>query len=97
MADESFMIPLRFTSDDNFGPESRTAIDIDVELPSTVQKISDAKAGGQLFYEPDELMPERGCENISFGYDPAMDYSQMQSQPATMVEDSPVEEIVDQC
>ncbi|KAG2533683.1 hypothetical protein PVAP13_9NG019200 [Panicum virgatum] len=41
---------------------------------------------------PDELMPERGCENISFGYDPAMDYSQMQSQPATMVEDSPVEE-----
>ncbi|RLN17417.1 uncharacterized protein C2845_PM02G40690 [Panicum miliaceum] len=92
MADESFMIPLRFTSDDNLGPESRTAIDIDVELPSTVQKISDAKAGGQLFCEPDELMPERGCENISFGYDPAMDYSQMQSQPATMVEDSPVEE-----
>ncbi|PAN43900.2 hypothetical protein PAHAL_9G001400 [Panicum hallii] len=92
MADESFMIPLRFNSDDNLGPESRTAIDIDVELPSTVQKISDAKAGGQLFYEPDELMPERGCENISFGYDPAMDYSQMQSQPATMVEDSPVEE-----
>ncbi|CAN6296937.1 unnamed protein product [Urochloa humidicola] len=93
MADESFMIPLRFTSEDNLGPESRTAIDIDVELPSTVQKISDAKAGGQLFYEPDELMPERGCEDISVGYDPAMDYnSQMQSQPATMVEDAPVEE-----
>ncbi|CAL4937222.1 unnamed protein product [Urochloa decumbens] len=93
MADESFMIPLRFTSEDNLGPESRTAIDIDVELPSTVQKVSDAKAGGQLFYEPDELMPERGCEDISVGYDPAMDYnSQMQSQPATMVEDAPVEE-----
>ncbi|KAG2544310.1 hypothetical protein PVAP13_9KG025000 [Panicum virgatum] len=92
MADESFMIPLRFTSDDNLGPESHTAIDIDVELPSTVQKISDAKAGGQLFYEPDELMPERVCENISFGYDPAMDYNEMQSQPASMVEDSPVEE-----
>lgn len=93
MADESFMIPLRSTSEDNLGPESRTAIDIDVELPSTVQKISDAKAGGQLFYEPDELMPERGCEDISFGYDPAMDYnSQMQSQPATMVEEAHVEE-----
>ncbi|CAN6290991.1 unnamed protein product [Urochloa humidicola] len=93
MVDESFMIPLRFTSEDNLGPESRTAIDIDVELPSTVQKISDAKADGQLFYEPDELMPERGCEDISVGYDPAMDYnSQMQSQPATMVEDAPVEE-----
>ncbi|CAN6286082.1 unnamed protein product [Urochloa humidicola] len=93
MADESFMIPLRFTSEDNLGPESCTAIDIDVELPSTVQKISDAKAGGKLFYEPDELMPERGCEDISVGYDPAMDYnSQMQSQPATMVEGAPVEE-----
>nr|XP_034572748.1 COP1-interacting protein 7-like isoform X2 [Setaria viridis] len=93
MADESFMIPLRFTSEDNLGPESRTAIDIDVELPSTVQKVSDAKAGDQLFYEPDELMPERGCEDISFGYDPALDYnSQMQSQPAAMVVDAPVEE-----
>jgi hypothetical protein len=93
MADESFMIPLRFTSEDNLGPESRTAIDIDVELPSNVQKISDAKAGGQLFYEPAELMPERGCEDISFGYDPAMDFnSQVQSQPTAMVVDTPVEE-----
>ncbi|KAG2533677.1 hypothetical protein PVAP13_9NG019200 [Panicum virgatum] len=64
----------------------------EIESQTGSDKISDAKAGGQLFYEPDELMPERGCENISFGYDPAMDYSQMQSQPATMVEDSPVEE-----
>ncbi|KAJ1292586.1 hypothetical protein BS78_01G001300 [Paspalum vaginatum] len=93
IADESFMIPLRSTSVDNLGPESRTAIDIDVELPSTVQKISDAKAAGQLFYEPDELMPERACEEISFGYDPTMDYdSQMQSHPATMVEDARVED-----
>ncbi|OEL34202.1 hypothetical protein BAE44_0004777 [Dichanthelium oligosanthes] len=95
MADESFMIPLRFATEENLGPETCTAIDIDVELPSTVQKISDAKAGCQLFYEPDELMPERGCEDISFGYDPAMDYnSQMQSQPTTMVEDAHAEESV---
>jgi len=93
LADESFMIPLRSTSEDNHEPECRTAIDIDVELPSTVQKISDAKAGSQLFYEPVELMPERGCEDVSFGYDPAMDYNiQMQSQPATMVEDAHVED-----
>jgi hypothetical protein len=93
LADESFMIPLRSTSEDNHEPECRTAIDIDVELPLTVQKISDAKAGSQLFYEPVELMPERGCEDVSFGYDPAMDYNiQMQSQPATMVEDAHVED-----
>lgn len=93
LADESFMIPLRSTSEDNHEPECRTAIDIDVELPSTVQKISDAKAGSQLFYEPAELMPERGCEDVSFGYDPAMDYnSQIQSQSATMVEDAHMED-----
>uniref|UniRef100_A0A0A9AHN6 COP1-interacting protein-related n=1 Tax=Arundo donax TaxID=35708 RepID=A0A0A9AHN6_ARUDO len=93
VADESFMIPLRSTSDDNLGPENRTAIDIDVELPPTIQKVAAAKAGGQLFYEPDELMPERRYEDVSFGYDPAMDYdSQMQIQPATMVEDAHVED-----
>ncbi|KAL6638319.1 hypothetical protein ACP70R_025891 [Stipagrostis hirtigluma subsp. patula] len=94
VADESFMIPLRSTSEDNLGPESRTAIDIDVELPSAVQKTSDAKAGGQLFYEPDELMPERSYEDISYGYDPAVDYdTQMQIQPVTMVEDAHVEDV----
>ncbi|KAL6909615.1 hypothetical protein ACP4OV_001896 [Aristida adscensionis] len=93
VADESFMIPLRSTSEDNLGPESRTAIDMEVEIPSTVQNVSDSKAGGQLFYEPDELMPERSYEDISFGYDPAMDYdSQMQIQPVTMVEDAHVED-----
>jgi hypothetical protein len=90
VADESFMIPVRSSSQDNHGAESRTAIDIDVELPITVHKTSDAKAGGQLFYEPDELMPEREVEDVSFGYDPTMDYdSHMQIQPdTTVVEDS---------
>lgn len=94
MADESFMIPVRYNSQDNLGPESCTAIDIDVELPATVHTTSDAKAGGQLFYEPDELMPERGFEDVSFGYDPAMDYdSQMQIRPVTMDEDVNVEDV----
>jgi hypothetical protein len=91
MPDESFLIPLRSTPEGNIGPENRTAIDIDVELPPSAQKNS--KAGDQLFYEPDELMPERGYEDISFRYDPAMDYdSHMQIQPATMVEDAHVED-----
>ncbi|KAG8061923.1 hypothetical protein GUJ93_ZPchr0003g18474 [Zizania palustris] len=95
VADESFMIPVRSNSEDNLGPESGTAIDIDIELPATVQKTSDGKAGGQLFYEPDELMPERGFEGVSYGYDPTMDYdSQMQIQPAIMVEDTNAEDVL---
>jgi len=93
VADESFMIPVRSSSQDNLGAENRTAIDIDVELPTTAQKASDAKAGGQLFYEPDELMPEREVEDVSFGYDPTMDYdSHMQIQPDTTVENADVED-----
>ncbi|CAM0878148.1 unnamed protein product [Alopecurus aequalis] len=93
VSDESFMIPVRSSSHDNLGAESRTAIDIDADFPMTVQKTSDAKAEGQLFYEPDELMPEREVEDVSFGYDPTMDYhSHMQIQPETTVETADVED-----
>jgi hypothetical protein len=88
VADESFMIPLRSSSKDNFGAESRTTIDIDVELPISIQKTSVEKSGSQLFYEPDELLPERGSEDRSFGYDPAMDYeNDMLMQAAVKVVD----------
>ncbi|XP_062188820.1 COP1-interacting protein 7-like isoform X2 [Phragmites australis] len=94
VADESFMIPLRSGSQDNFGAENRTAIDIDVELPMSIQKTLDGKSGNQLFYEPDDLMPERGSEDVSFGYDPAMDYdSHMQMQTNVKVEDTTAEDI----
>ncbi|KQK11943.1 COP1-interacting protein 7 [Brachypodium distachyon] len=94
VVDESFMIPVRSNSEDNLGAENRTAIDIDVELPITVQKTSDAKTEGQLFYEPEELMPERGFEDVSFGYDPAMDYdSHLQIQPDTGVENADAEDL----
>ncbi|TVU00988.1 hypothetical protein EJB05_53565 [Eragrostis curvula] len=92
-ADESFMIPLRSSSQDNFGAESRTTIDIDVELPTSTQKTPDGKSGNQLFYEPDELMPERGFEDGSFGYDPAMDYDQMLMQTAVKVDDKNTEDV----
>ncbi|PWZ37205.1 hypothetical protein Zm00014a_027781 [Zea mays] len=92
VTDESFMIPLRSSSQDNIGAESRTTMDIDVELPSSIHKASDKKAGHQLFYEPDELVPERGFEDVSFGYDPAMDYdSYMQS--TVKVEDAKAEDV----
>ncbi|KAL6611339.1 hypothetical protein ACP70R_039267 [Stipagrostis hirtigluma subsp. patula] len=92
--DESFMIPFRSSSQDNFGAESRTAIDIDVELPTSIHKTSDEKTGNQLFYEPDELMPERGFEDVSFGYDPAMDYdSHMLMQTTVKMEDTNAEDV----
>lgn len=92
--DESFIIPVRSDSHDNVGPESRTAIDIDVELPYSIQKKTDKKSETQLFYEPDQLLPERGFDDASFGYDPAMDYdSHMQVQTIVKVEDISAEDV----
>ncbi|XP_037442297.1 COP1-interacting protein 7-like [Triticum dicoccoides] len=94
MGDESFMIPVTSNSQDNLGAAGRTAIDIDAELGSSVQKTSDAKAGAELFYEPDELIPERGFEDVSFGYDPSMDYdSHMQIQHDVSIEDANAEDL----
>ncbi|KAE8767628.1 hypothetical protein D1007_60987 [Hordeum vulgare] len=94
MSDESFMIRVSSNSHNNLGADGRTAIDIDAELGSSVQKTSDAKAGGQLFYEPDELIPERGFEDVSFGYDPSMDYdSHMQIQHDVSIEDANAEDL----
>uniref|UniRef100_A0ACD5U874 Uncharacterized protein n=1 Tax=Avena sativa TaxID=4498 RepID=A0ACD5U874_AVESA len=93
VADESFMIPVRSNSQDNLGPENRTAIDIDVELPYSIQKTSDRKPETKLFYEPDQLIPERGFDDASFGYDPAMDYDgHMQVQTIIKVEDTNAED-----
>ncbi|KAI4986966.1 hypothetical protein ZWY2020_019596 [Hordeum vulgare] len=94
--DESFMIPVSSSSQDNLGADGRTAIDIDAELSSSVvhKTSDDAKAGAELFYEPDELMPERGFEDVSFGYDPSMDYdSHMQIHPDVGAEDANAENL----
>jgi hypothetical protein len=94
VADESFMIPVRSNSQDNHGPENRTAIDIDVELPYSIQKTPDRKSETKLFYEPDQLIPDRGFDNASFGYDPSMDYdSHMQIQTIVKVEDTNAEDV----
>ncbi|KAG1361838.1 COP1-interacting protein 7 [Cocos nucifera] len=76
--DESFMIPYRSGSQDQIGSNGRTAIDIDSEFPPSLHRTEDSssKAKNPLTYEPDDLtlLPERGMESISIGYDPAKDY-----------------------
>ncbi|CAH2080474.1 unnamed protein product [Thlaspi arvense] len=78
MTDESFIVPLRSMSLDQVGAGGRAAIDIDSELPKTVQKseIGPNTTPNGINYEPDDLslMPERGTEKITIGYDPALDY-----------------------
>ncbi|XP_077229466.1 uncharacterized protein LOC143862325 isoform X2 [Tasmannia lanceolata] len=78
VTDESFIVPFRSTSENQVGTDSRSAIDMDSEFPSALQR-TEAPSNGvrsQLSYEPDDLslMPERGTERESIGYDPAVDY-----------------------
>lgn len=74
MTDESFVVPFRSMSL-NDGPEGRTAINMDSELPSAHQK-SENSSAGIMSYEPNDfsLMPERGTEKRLGVYDPALDY-----------------------
>ncbi|XP_068666300.1 COP1-interacting protein 7-like [Aristolochia californica] len=76
--DESFIVPYRSSSPDRVATDSRIAIDMDSELPSTHQRSVDSSSRlrSQLNYEPNDLtlMPERGTERESIGYDPAVDY-----------------------
>ncbi|XP_043710539.1 COP1-interacting protein 7-like [Telopea speciosissima] len=78
VTDESFIVPLRANSADQVGTDSRMAMDIGSELPSALQKTenSSGRIMAQLSYEPDDLslMPERGTERETIGYDPAVDY-----------------------
>lgn len=76
MADESYIVPLR--SIDQVEADDRNAIDMDSELPSALQNAENCsnRMGRQIDYEPDDLtlMPERGTEKGSTGYDPALEY-----------------------
>ncbi|KAM1281702.1 hypothetical protein ACFX2H_022146 [Malus domestica] len=72
MDDDSYIVPLRSISLDHLENNGRNAIDMGSEFPSAAQKVENS----QVNYEPDELtlMPERGAEKGSTGYDPALDY-----------------------
>ncbi|XP_074582867.1 uncharacterized protein LOC141839102 [Curcuma longa] len=77
MTDESFLIPYRSDLQE-VGSDNIAVIDMDSEIPTTLEKpqVSNDNARSQLFFEPDELsmVPDRGMESLSIGYDPAMDY-----------------------
>ncbi|KAJ6323843.1 hypothetical protein OIU76_011190 [Salix suchowensis] len=74
--DDSYIVSLRSMSLDQVGNEGRNTIDVESEYPSTVQRTESLSNRSQVKYEPDDLslMPERGAEKGSIGYDPALDY-----------------------
>ncbi|XP_056168859.1 COP1-interacting protein 7 [Syzygium oleosum] len=76
--DDSYIVPLRSIPVSGIEDAERKALDIDSEFPSTSQRTENASKPN---YEPDytSLMPERGTERASIGYDPALDY-EMQAQ-----------------
>ncbi|WOL16743.1 hypothetical protein Cni_G25531 [Canna indica] len=77
ITDDSFMLPYRFSSQE-FVSDNITVIDMDSEIPTAPQKAQDSydDSKNQIWYEPDDLsmVPDRGMESLSIGYDPAMDY-----------------------
>ncbi|KAK4421781.1 COP1-interacting protein 7 [Sesamum alatum] len=75
MADESLVVPFRSMSLQAEGTD-RTTLDIDSEIPSKYQKLESEGNKKIVNYEPNDLsmMPERGIDKRSFGYDLALDY-----------------------
>ncbi|XP_058094623.1 COP1-interacting protein 7 isoform X3 [Magnolia sinica] len=98
ITDESFIVPFRSSSQDHIGTGSRTAIDMDSEFPSALQRTEDSsnKIRSQVNYEPDDLsqMPERGTERESVGYDPAVDYEMQAHAGNTVVLESENQDVV---
>ncbi|KAK6145931.1 hypothetical protein DH2020_019800 [Rehmannia glutinosa] len=74
--DETLVVPFRSMSLDQVGGTDRTAIDIDSEIPSKFQKLASEGNKNKVNYEPNDLslMPERGTDRRSIGYDLALDY-----------------------
>lgn len=75
-ADETLVLPFRSMSLEQVGRTDRTAIDVDSEIPSKYQKLEPRGNKNKVNYEPNDLslMPERGADKRSIGYDLAMDY-----------------------
>ncbi|KAE8667989.1 COP1-interacting protein-related, putative isoform 3 [Hibiscus syriacus] len=80
--DDSYIVPFRSTSGTQVGTDDRSDINMDYDFSLSLQKAENIPngIGSQVNYEPDDLtlMPERGAEMGSIGYDPALDY-EMQS------------------
>ncbi|XWS13872.1 hypothetical protein CRYUN_Cryun36dG0076100 [Craigia yunnanensis] len=75
--DDSYIVPFRSASVTQVGTDGRNAINMDSEFSLSLQKAENIsnRVGSQVNYEPDDLtlMPERGTEMGSIGYDPALD------------------------
>ncbi|WOL15934.1 hypothetical protein Cni_G24716 [Canna indica] len=80
ITDDSFMLPYRSGSQ-YIGSDSINAIDMDSAFPLSLQKAQNSyvNAKNQNSYEPDDLslVPKRGMESVSVGYDPAVEYNLM--------------------
>ncbi|PIN00795.1 hypothetical protein CDL12_26701 [Handroanthus impetiginosus] len=76
MADETFIVPFRSMSIDQFEEAGRTAIDVDSEILLSHKKLDSEGNRNNLYYKPDDLslIPERETEKRLVGYDPALDY-----------------------
>ncbi|KAK8984142.1 hypothetical protein V6N11_029466 [Hibiscus sabdariffa] len=76
--DDSYIVPFRSTSVTQVGTDDRRAINMDSDFSLSLQKAENIpnSVGSHANYEPDglSLMPERGGEMGSIGYDPALDY-----------------------
>ncbi|KAI3664281.1 hypothetical protein L6452_44766 [Arctium lappa] len=81
--DEAMMVSLRSTSGVN---DNRTTINMDYELPPSSQNPENKsnRTHDQVDFEPHDLslMPERGLEKRSIGYDPALDYEMQLAEDA---------------
>ncbi|KAK7268854.1 hypothetical protein RIF29_21563 [Crotalaria pallida] len=79
MNDDSYIVEYRSSQVNDAG----NAIDMDSEFPMVHQK--EEKSSNKRNYQPDELsmLPERGAERGSMGYDPALDY-EMQAQASAL-------------
>ena len=75
VSDDSYIVESRLVGVNGAGDIERNAIDMSSEFPKVHKK------GEKFSYRPNELslMPERGGEKGSVGYDPALDY-EMQAQ-----------------
>ncbi|XVE81873.1 hypothetical protein DITRI_Ditri15bG0100900 [Diplodiscus trichospermus] len=76
--DDSYIVPFRSTSASQVGTNNHNAINMDSEFSLSLQKADSVsnRVGSQVNYELDDLslMPVRGTEVGSIGFDPALDY-----------------------
>ncbi|XP_024962751.1 COP1-interacting protein 7 isoform X1 [Cynara cardunculus var. scolymus] len=89
---EAMMVSLRSTSGVN---DSRTTINMDYEISSNTQ--NPENKSNRVNFEPHDLslMPERGLEKRSIGYDPALDYEMQLAEDAASHERKSKEALTD--